>query len=267
LREGCCEVFDIHYHLLFGVDDGPKTLEESLALAEASIAEGVTHIVCTPHSNDKYRFDPAVNRERLAMIEERLGGRLTLGLGCDFHLSYDNIENLYKDTARFTINGKRYLLVEFPDFGIATNMEATFYEMTMSGVVPVITHPERNPTLQKDPGRMAEWIRLGCLVQVTASSLMGRFGQRAQAASRDLLKKNWVHIIASDAHGVERRAPSMAKAYAALQSEYGQQTADRLCIENPKAVFFGEPLAEQPEPRGVFEEPAKKGFFSRLFGR
>lgn len=260
-------MFDIHYHLLFGVDDGPKTLEESLALAEASIAEGVTHIVCTPHSNDKYRFDPAVNRERLSLIEERLGGRLTLGLGCDFHLSYDNIENLYKDKARFTINGKQYLLVEFPDFGIATNMEATFYEMTMSGVVPIITHPERNPTLQKDPSRMTEWIRLGCLVQVTASSLMGRFGQRAQAMSRDLLKKNWVHIIASDAHGVERRSPSMSKAYAVLQSEYGRQTADRLCIENPKAIFFGEPLAEQPEPRGVFEEPARKGFFSRLFGR
>lgn len=261
-------MFDIHYHLLYGVDDGPKTLEESLALAEASIAEGVTHIVSTPHSNDKYRFDPAANRERLAVIEERLGGRLALGLGCDFHLSYDNIENLQKDRSRFTINGKQYLLVEFPDFGIATNMAATFYEMTAAGVVPIITHPERNPTLQQDPGRMAEWIRLGCLVQVTASSLLGRFGQRAQAISRDLLKKNWVHVIASDAHSLERRAPAMSRAYAALQSEFGKPTADRLCIENPKAIFFGEPLAEQPEPRGIFEEfkPAKKGFFSRLFG-
>ncbi len=262
-------MFDIHYHLLYGVDDGPKTLEESLALAEASIAEGVTHVVCTPHSNDTYRFQPEVNRERLAALEERLDGRLTLGLGCDFHLSYDNIESLYKDRSCFTINGKQYLLVEFPDFGIATNMAATFYEMTAFGVVPIITHPERNPTLQQDPGRMSEWIRLGCLVQVTASSLLGRFGQRAQTVSRDLLRKNWVHIIASDAHSVERRAPALSKAHAALQSEFGQQTADRLCIENPKAIFLGEPLAEQPEPRGVFGDvqPAKKGFFSRFFGR
>ena len=262
-------MFDIHYHLLFDVDDGPKTLEQSLALAEASIAEGVTHIVCTPHSNDKYKFCPDVNREKVAMLTERLDGRLTLGLGCDFHLSYENIETLYKDRSRFTINGKQYLLVEFPDFGIAANMAATFYSMTASGVVPIITHPERNPTLQKDPHRIAEWIRLGCLVQITAASLVGRFGRRAQAMSLDLLRKNWVHIIASDAHGVESRAPAMARAYEALQNEFGQQTADRLCIENPRAVFFGEMLAEQPEPLGVYDtyKPPKLGFFSRLFGK
>ena len=262
-------VFDIHYHLLFDIDDGPKTLDESLELAQASIAEGVTHIVCTPHSNDKYKFQPHVNRERLEILRERLDGRLTLGLGCDFHLSYDNIDNLYKDRSRFTINGNQYLLVEFPDFGIAANMVATFYEMTASGLIPIITHPERNPTLQKDPSRIAEWIRLGCLVQITSASLVGRFGQRAQAMSRTLLKKNWVHIIASDAHSPTRRAPAMSRAYTALQAEFGQQMADRLCIENPRAVFFGETLAEQPEPEGVYGalKPAKSGFFRRLFGR
>ena len=262
-------MFDIHYHLLFDIDDGPKTIEDSIALAEASIAEGVTHIVCTPHSNDKYKFQPDLNRERMEMLNERLGGRITLGLGCDFHLSYDNIDNLYKDRSRFTINGKQYLLVEFPDFGIAANMAATFYEMTASGVVPIITHPERNPTLQKDPNRIADWIRMGCLVQITGSSLLGRFGQRAQAMSHEFLKKNWVHIIASDAHSAERRAPSMSRAYQALQSQYSQQTADRLCIENPRAVYFGETLAEQPEPDGVYDayKSANRGFFSRLFGK
>jgi protein-tyrosine phosphatase len=262
-------VFDIHYHLLFDIDDGPKTIEDSMALAEASIAEGVTHIVCTPHSNDKYKFNLDLNRERMEMLNQRLGGRITLGLGCDFHLSYDNIDNLYKDRSRFTINGNQYLLVEFPDFGIAANMAATFYEMTASGITPIITHPERNPTLQKDPHRIAEWIRLGCLVQITGASLLGRFGQRAQAMSHEFLKKNWVHIIASDAHSAERRSPSMSRAHQALQSQYGQQTADRLCMENPRAVYFGETLAEQPEPAGVYDtyKSTKRGFFSRLFGK
>jgi protein-tyrosine phosphatase len=262
-------VFDIHYHLLFDVDDGPKTLEQSLALAEASVAEGVTHIVCTPHSNDKYKFCPDVNRERMEILTERLDGRLTLGLGCDFHLSYENIESLHKDRSSFTINGKQYLLVEFPDFGIAANMATTFYEMTASGVVPIITHPERNPTLQKDPHRIAEWIRMGCLVQITAASLLGRFGKRAQVMSRDLLRKNWVHIIASDAHSAERRSPAMARAYDALRTEFGQETADRLCIENPRAVFFGETLDEQPEAIGVYDtyDATKRGFLSRLFGK
>ncbi len=243
-------------------------MEESLALAEASIAEGVTHIVCTPHSNDKYRFDPQVNRERMGMLQERLKDRLTLGLGCDFHLSYDNIESLQKDPKRYTINGTRYLLVEFPEFGILSNMQDWFYQMTAAGLVPIITHPERNPVLLQDPGRMAEWIRLGCLVQVTAASLVGRFGQRSQAMARSLLKKNWVHFIASDAHSVDGRAPAMKRAYEVLQSEFGQETAERLCITNTRAVYFGEFLPEQPEPEGVYSslQPPKKSFFRRLFG-
>jgi protein-tyrosine phosphatase len=267
--DGCLKVFDIHYHLLFGVDDGPKTFEDSLALAEASIAEGVTHIVCTPHSNDTYKFQPDVNREKMEMLQERLGDRVTLGLGCDFHLSYDNIDNLFKDRARYTINSKQYLLVEFPDFGIAANMATMFFQMTSSGVVPIITHPERNPTLMKDQKRIAEWIRMGCYVQITAASLLGRFGKRSQAMSHDLLKRNWVHIVASDAHSVERRSPSMARAYETLLTQYGKNTADRLCIENPRAVFLGEDLAEQPEPLGVYGvfKSSNGGFLSKLFGK
>lgn len=262
-------MFDIHYHLLFGVDDGPKTFEDSLVLAETSIAEGVTHIVCTPHSNDTYKFQPDVNREKMEMLQERLGDRVTLGLGCDFHLSYDNIDNLFKDRERYTINGKQYLLVEFPDFGIAANMATMFFQMTSSGIVPIITHPERNPTLMKDQKRIAVWIRMGCYVQITAASLLGRFGKRSQAMSHDLLKRNWVHIIASDAHSVERRSPSMARAYEALLMQYGKNTADRLCIENPRAVFLGEDLAEQPEPLGVYGafKSSNGGFLSKLFGK
>jgi protein-tyrosine phosphatase len=261
-------VFDIHYHLLYGLDDGPKTMEESIKLAEASIAEGVTHIVCTPHSNDKYRFDPQVNRERMEILQERFKGRLTLGLGCDFHLSYDNIESLLKDSTRYTINGTRFLLVEFPEFGIMANMRDWFYQMTAAGIVPIITHPERNPVLLEDTGRMAEWIRLGCLVQVTSASLVGRFGQRSQAMARSLIKKNWVHFMASDAHSVERRAPAMGRAYGALKSEFGLETAERLCITNTRAAYFGESLPEQPEPEDVYDNlrPPRKSFFRKLFG-
>lgn len=98
--------------MIFGVDDGPKTLEMSLSLAEASIAEGVTHVVCTPHASHAHKFQPEVNQERLAILKERLRGRLSLGLGSDFHLTYDNIEDATRDRATYTINSGRYLLVE-----------------------------------------------------------------------------------------------------------------------------------------------------------
>ncbi len=262
-------MFDIHYHLLFGVDDGPRDIEASLALAEASIAEGVTHIVCTPHANDHHEFQPDLNRERVALLEERLRGRVTLGLGCDFHLSFDNIEDAFQNRTKYTINGKRYLLVEFPEMGIAHQISDTFCRFLAMGIVPIITHPERNPILARDPGRMIEWIRSGCLVQVTAASLTGRFGKIAQTMCHDLIRKNWVQFIASDAHSIDGRPPCMGQAYDLLISRYGRPTAERLCIDNPRAAFLGEYLPPQPEPAGIFDAPKayKRGFLSSIFGR
>jgi protein-tyrosine phosphatase len=262
-------MFDIHYHLLFGVDDGPRDIEGSLALAEASIAEGVTHIVCTPHANSQYSFQPELNRERLAMLSERLGGRVTLGLGCDFHLSYDNIESALQNRTRYTINGKRYLLVEFPETGIAHSMSNTLCKFIALGIVPIITHPERNPILSRNPERMIQWMRSGCLVQVTAASLTGRFGKRAEEVSHQLVKKNWVQFIASDAHSIAGRPPCLRQAHGLLKSLHGQATADLLCIHNPRAAFMGEHLPPQPDPIGVDEEPKhrRRGFLSTIFGR
>jgi protein-tyrosine phosphatase len=262
-------LFDIHYHLLYDVDDGPRTLDESLALAEASIKEGVTHIVATPHSNHEFAFRPDVNRRRLAALNDRLGDRLTLGLGCDFHLSYENLEDFKRDHAKYTINGKQYLLVEFSDSSIPAMATDILYELQLTGVVPIITHPERNAILSTNPRRLTEWIRGGCLVQVTAASLAGRFGRRAKSMSFELLRKNWVHIIASDAHSLEGRPPAMREAYQALNDEFGKETADRLCIENPGAAFRGEPLKMQPEALGLYTETRteKRGFFRGIFGR
>jgi protein-tyrosine phosphatase len=260
-------VIDIHYHLLFGLDDGPKTIEESLQLAEASIAEGVTHIVCTPHSNEQYAFQTEINQERLVLLNERLGGRINLGLGCDFHLSYDNIAGALRERYKYTINGKRYLLVEFPNGMIPSLISEWLYQFNAGGVVPIITHPERNPELAAKPERMAEWMRSGCLIQITAASLTGRFGKMAAAVSHSLLKKNWVHFIASDAHSLKGRPPAMGEAYKILASRFGQDTADRLCIHNPRAAFDGAPLPPQPEPIGLYDdEKPRRGFLASLFG-
>jgi protein-tyrosine phosphatase len=263
-------VIDVHYHLIFGVDDGPETIEDSIALAEASIAEGTTHIVATPHANYSYRYDPVVNRERLAEIEDRLDGRVTLGLGCDFHLSFENIMDLRDFPTRYTINGKQYLLVEFPDFNIPQTISQAFDDMLGMGIIPILTHPERNPVLMADPHRMVEWIDAGCLVQVTGSALRGRFGPKSESMALDLVKNNWAHIIASDAHGVESRSPSMERAHTLIVEKFDVETADRLCIHNPRAVFMGEPMPKQPKPTGLHKEQkqGKAGsILSRMFGR
>lgn len=258
-------MIEIHYHLLHGLDDGPKSIEDSLALAEASIAEGTTHIVCTPHANSTYEYDPELRRSKIETLQERLGNRVTLGFGCDFHLSYDNIEDLYRDPSKYSINGKQYLLVEFPDFGIAPNMSDVLFRMLTMGIVPIITHPERNQTLQVTPARLDEWVKIGCPIQITAGSLQGRFGKTAEAMSHRLLSRDMVHFLASDAHSMSSRPPSLARAHEIVKEHYDAEMADRLCIHNPRAVFFGEELPPQPAPRAEEDGRSKKrGLFGFL---
>ena len=264
-------MIDIHHHLLYGLDDGSPDLETSVAMVEAAAADGITHIVCTPHANARWSFDPEVNRQKLDTIKARVNGKLSLGLGCDFHLSYDNIEDALKNRSKYTINGKQYLLVEFADLMIPTSMNDAFYEMIVAGIYPIITHPERNLTIQKHPERMKQWLREGCLVQVTASSLTGRFGRTAESLAIQFLERNWVHFLATDAHNLESRPPKMRESYEILGKRFGRETAERLCVANPRAVFFGEDLPEQPEAQDIDEESGapqgrrKKSLLGRLF--
>lgn len=264
-------MIDIHHHLLFGLDDGPRDLESSVAQAEAAAADGITHIVCTPHANDTYAFRPDLIEERLSLLRERVGDKVALGTGCDFHLSPDNIEDAMLYPAKYTINHGQYLLVEFAEFMIPQTIGDTFYNFTVKGMRPIITHPERNPILQSDPQRMAEWLRTGCLVQVTAASLNGRFGRRAQALVWQLLQKDWVNFIATDAHNLAGRPPKLREAYQAVENKLGAETARRLCEDNPRAVFENSQLPEQPEPKGVSavqDNPGKhSGLLARLFGK
>jgi protein-tyrosine phosphatase len=264
-------MIDIHHHLLFGLDDGAPDIETSLAMVAAAVDNGITHIVCTPHANTRYVFDPEVNRQKLEELQGRVNGRVTLGLGCDFHLSYDNIEDALKNRAKYAINGKQYLLVEFDDLMIPTSLNDAFYELMVAGLQPIITHPERNLTIQRHPERMKEWLRGGCLVQVTAASLTGRFGRTAQSLATEFLEKDWVHFLATDAHNVQSRPPKLREAYDVVAKRFGTETAERLCVQNPKAAFFGEEMPEQPEPQGIAEKDdaarSKGGLLSRLFGR
>jgi protein-tyrosine phosphatase len=264
-------MIDIHHHLLFGLDDGPSEIDTSVAMVEMAAQNGITHIVCTPHANTRWTFDPEVNREKLSEIEARVSGKVTLGLGCDFHLSYDNIEDALKNRSKYTINGKQYLLVEFADLMIPPSMNDAFYEMIVAGMYPIITHPERNITIQRHPERMKEWLREGCLVQVTAASLSGRFGRTAQSLAMEFMEKDWVHFLATDAHNLQSRPPNLREAYDVVSKRFGTEKAERLCVANPKAAFYGEELPEQPQPRDIDEESKspqgrkRKGLLGRLF--
>ena len=247
-------MIDIHHHLLYGLDDGSSDLDTSLKMAEIAIADGITHVVCTPHANSQYEFSPEENAIRMARLREKLGDRLALGQGCDFHLSYDNIESALANPTRYSINGKQYLLVEFPDFGIPQNISSSFHEMSVAGIVPILTHPERNVTLMQNPDKLVEWIQMGCLVQVTAGSLTGRFGKGPQRVSQQLLAAGRVHVVATDAHNISSRPPVLSTAYTYVANKLGNEVAERLFVENPRRIFYGEPIPARFPPENRQDE-------------
>lgn len=251
---------DIHCHILPGLDDGPKQLADSLAMAKMAIADGITHVVATPHSNDTYVFKPDLIREHCEELRAAAGEELKLATGCDFHMNFENMQVLRREPARFTINQKNYLLVEFADFAVPPAMDGILKEMLVSGITPIITHPERNPVLRSRSQRVLEWVGHGCFVQVTAGSLLGRFGPLAKGAAERWLDHDFIHFFASDAHNVTSRPLLLREAYETVSKRKGQKVADALFRENPLAAFEGRPLPHTPAPIPENAPAPKKKF-------
>jgi protein-tyrosine phosphatase len=252
---------DVHCHILPGLDDGPENLELSLEMAESAIAEGITHVVATPHSNDEYHFNFERVGEMRQKLQEKIGNRLTLATGCDFHLNSENLDALREDAARFCINQHDYLLVEFNEFAIPPAMDQTLHEIQLLGLRPVITHPERNAILRAQGERLAKWVRLGCYVQVTAGSLTGVFGPGAQKNAWKWIADGLVHIVASDAHNLRGRPLKLRAAFDVVREQFGEEKARALFIENPMAAFEGQELPHAPELPDERDTPRRKRFF------
>lgn len=207
--------------------------------------DGIEHIVATPHSNERYFYD---RQYLLGLIEElstRIGPRPRLSLGCDFHLSYDNMQSATRSPERYCIGNSHYMLVEFSNFSISPQIDDWFTQIHQRGITPIITHPERNPILQQSPQRVLKWMELGAVVQVTASVFTGSWGARAREIANWLMKENAVHFLSTDAHDTQRRVPILSAAKKVVAKEYGEDRAQALVQTNPAAVINDEPM---PDP-------------------
>lgn len=235
-------MIDIHSHILPGLDDGAGSIEESLQMLRMAAAAGTTDIVATPHANSEFVFDPDRVAYEIAELQHSADDIPRIHCGCDFHLSPENIEDALRAPTKYAINHRNYLLVEFSERSIPKTTRQIFSAMQAAGIQPIITHPERNHRLQKRIDELESWVDLGCSLQVTAQALLGLFGSRARDFSHVLITRGLVHFLASDAHDPEHRTTVLQPAWDYVSEQFGAETAQRLLIDNPKAVLEGRPL-------------------------
>ena len=211
-------------------------------------ADGITHQVATPHANDRYHYDRIYLQSLVDHLQSLIGCAPALSLGCDFHLSYDNLQDVLANPARYAIADTHYMLVELSNYSVPPQTTDCFTQLGDRGITAIITHPERNPILHENLQRVVEWAEQGCVIQMTGSALTGFWGERVRRAAHWLLEHDAVHVLATDAHETEKRIPVLSSARAAAVKICGEEVAAALVEGNPQAIINNQPLPYFPRP-------------------
>ena len=241
-------MIDIHSHILPGLDDGSESLEESVEMLRQAAAAGTADIVASPHANQDYAFDPLVVERKIGELQAAAGDAPRIHYGCDFHLTLENIDDALRSPGKYSIDHRGYLLVEFSDFLIPKTTGQIFARMMHVGLRPIVTHPERNQLLQRRLPELEAWVAQGAHLQVTAQSLLGRFGKTAKECAHELMGRGLVHFVASDAHDTKRRTTALDEPRRYVDERFGPEAGLRMFEENPRAVLAGVPLTAVPLP-------------------
>lgn len=239
-------MIDLHCHILPGLDDGPRTIDESVEMCRIAYADGVRTIVATPH------FCPGRFEHPHEQIKEKIGelqaalraARIVLDVlpGADVAITPELDGHLEK-YAYLTINGAgRYFLAEFPHTAVPPHWEAFLYTFLRRGIVPIITHPERNGWFLSRPDALVPFVNAGGLVQITAMSIQGVGGEESRRCAVHLLKSGLAHVIATDAHSATERKPLLSEAVAIAGQLLGQEQARRMVVDTPRAILAGSPI-------------------------
>ncbi|MSQ22655.1 MAG: phosphotransferase [Dehalococcoidia bacterium] len=255
-------MYDIHCHILPGIDDGPEKLEESLAMARMAVADGTDTVVATPHAARVVEKGGKVALEqRILAFSQELHSQaidLRVLMGVEYLLSMELLQEAQKGAA-IGLNGSKYLLMEIDFLQYPVYAYDAMFQLQLLGFVPILAHPERQANIQERPELLAELVARGVLSQVTGGSVLGYFGKEAQRSVEHLLRNNLVHLLASDGHtSSQNRPPVMSEAVAAVERLVGEDAAHCMAVANPSAVIGGTPVT-LPKSR-----PARRRLFPRL---
>ena len=259
-------MIDIHCHILPGVDDGAKDIEDSLEMARIAQSEGIKTIINTSHYNRNFDYImgkdlcDSLNQFNDLLKEHNIDVEVLIGN--ELYYNDDLLEDLKNDNF-YTLNRSKYLLIEFSPTNFPKNLNDIVYEFKIKGYVPILAHVERYRDVQEDINIIKEAINEGALIQINASSILGKGPKGVDDTCNELIRRNWVHFVGTDAHSSNRRRPLMRDAYEHVANKYGDNMANRLFIDNSKCVINNEDILLVNE----VIEVKKPGFFSKLFKR
>ncbi len=245
-------MIDLHCHILPGIDDGARTMEEAVEMCRMAAADGCRAMVATPHQ----RRGAWWNSDREAItalardLQTAVGNALRVLVGGEVHVDSELLAEIEKlpGGGVLTLAGSRYLLIEFDSQGRAGDGIQLVHELVVAGWQPIVAHPEFIPWLAGDRDLVRRLVSLGALTQVTGMSVTGDFGRGPMAETHALLDEGLVHFVASDSHGVQRRPPGLRRAYQTIAGRWGAELAKRLVYDNPRAVVQNRPLTLSERP-------------------
>ena len=239
-------MIDLHCHLLPGIDDGPETLEQALELARIAVANGITHSVVTPHihpgryENDRVSIEASLAAFRGAI--EEAGIPLQLGYAGEVRLGAEVLMMVLQGQVPFygEKDGKKVFLLELPHSHVPPGSDKLIRWLLDQDILPMIAHPERNKYIMRKLDKIQPFVEMGCLFQLTASSIAGLFGDQALDTARALLEKGCITILASDAHNATHRPPQLAHGRDAAAEIVGIEMAEAMVTSRPGELVRGQ---------------------------
>lgn len=238
-------MYDLHCHLLPGIDDGPETIEQALELAFCAVENGITHSVVTPHihlgryDNNKQSIQANVSAFKQALIQAKIP--LHVAFAGEVRLGAEILDWVMNDKIPFlgAYKGNQVLLLELPHSHVPPGCDKLIRWLTKQNITPMIAHPERNKDIMRDMNKLTPFVELGCLFQLTAGSVSGAFGDNAYDTAHKILAAGHATILASDAHNIKNRPPSLIEGFEAACETIGEAAARQLIFDTPKAISEG----------------------------
>jgi protein-tyrosine phosphatase len=263
-----CRMFDLHNHSLPGLDDGARDWEESLAMARMAVEDGIEGVVCTPHwARGSFENNRQGTLMAVAKFKEKLEAHhipLKVYPGAEIRLDLDLLAALASGEILTVNDNQRFVLIELLPEILPQNLENIFWDLQVQRIRPIISHPERNPALLRDPERLFRWAEMGILCQVTAASLLVSFGETVKRFTITLLEHRMAHVIATDSHGIGMRSPRLSSGYEEAARIVGHESASQMVCETPRRIIEGEAVST-PDPVPLTAGSSSASFWKKTF--